>query len=635
MKKISYLLSIAMMAAAGLFCACSSSDDDVAEATADETSTGTAYMTVNMQVASGSSTRADENTENTEVDGANFENKVEAKNSVFLFYDASGAYVGYGTFSGDWSTDESTTNGIEKTITIQHTGELSSIVYCLVVCNYGTSEDYVSSLRKNYNDATYTDLEKTKLLTTTQVAKDPTTSDGTTTYTNFLMTSALRYADGSLGSLEVDVSNYIKESTSEAQSNPVSIYIERVTAKANIAAANNSSLATTTAGYIAQSVSGDNDTSYYCSLPMEYVYKSGSSTYSSSSVKINISGWAIDAYNSSSNLFKQLPSSYTTPSTTTSWYHSSSGQIYWASDANYSSDDVKTSVQYYDYDGVNETSTETMYLFENTACYDVQAGTTYNVAGTTAVTPAVLVTAAIEITPGTGDGTTETAVSDKDLYISTGIIYDLSAVKNAVAEALNNAGYVLASSESDTETSSITADDITLALEVIDGTVTVKAVSSSSSSSSSVSGETSTGLATTVTKGLYLKSDDGLTQQTDVESIITKVANGTTIINYSESSTSSNLKYYKSGHCYYMVPIEQMSSTNSGLTNSSNTAIAMNGVVRNHWYDITLNTISGIGRAITDDDDDITIIPEEETVGYLNCTINILSWNKKTQSIDF
>ena len=618
-----------MMAAAGLFCACSSSDDDVAEATADETSTGTAYMTVNMQVASGSSTRADEN---TEVDGASFENAVETENSVFLFYDASGAYVGYGTFSGSWSADQTSGNGIEKTITIQHTGELSSIVYCLVVCNYGTSSDYVSSLRKNYNDANYTDLEKTKILTTEQAAKDPVTSDGTTTYTNFLMTSALRYADESLQSLEVNVSDYIKESTSEAENNPVSIYIERVTAKANIAAANNSSLATTTAGYIAQSVSDDNDTSYYCSLPMSYVYKSGTSTYSSSSVKINISGWAIDAYNSSSNLFKQLPTSYNTPTTTTYWYHSTSGQIYWASDANYSDDDVKTSVQYYNYNDVDETSTKTMYLFENTACYDVQAGTTYNVAGTTAVTPAVLVTAAIEITPETGDGTTETAVSNKDLYISTGIIYDLSAVKNAVAEALNNAGYVLASSESDTETSSITAEDITLALEVIDGTVTVKAASSSSSS---VTGETSTGLATTVTNDLYLSSDGSLEKVTDVASTITSVANGTTIINYTESSGSSNLKYYNSGHCYYMVPIEQMSSTSSGLTNSSSTAIAMNGVVRNHWYDITLNTISGIGRAITDDDDEITIIPEEETVGYLSCTINILSWNKKTQSIDF
>ena len=463
-----------MMATAGLFCACSSSDDDVAEATADETSTGTAYMTVNMQVASGSSTRADEN---TEVDGANFENNVEAKNSVFLFYDASGAYVGYGTFSGGWSADENTTNGIEKTITIQHTGELSSIVYCLVVCNYGTSENYVSSLRKNYNNSDYTDLEYTKILTTTQAAADPTST--TTTY--FLMTSALRYADGSLQSLEVNVSNYIKDNTTDAASNPVNIYIERVTAKANIAAANNSSLATTTAGYIAQSIS-NTDTSYYCSLPVAYVYKSGTNTYSSSSVKINISGWAIDAYNSSSNLFKQLPSSYSTPSTTTYWYHSSSGQIYWASDANYSSGDVKTSVQYYDYNDVDETSTKTMYLFENTACYEVQAGTDYNVAGTTAVTPAVLVTAAIEITPGTGDGTTKAVVSNEDLYISTGIIYDLSAVKNAVAEALNNAGYVLASSESDTETSSITADDITLALEVIEGTVTVKAVSSSSSS---------------------------------------------------------------------------------------------------------------------------------------------------------
>ena len=63
------------------------------------------------------------------------------------------------------------------------------------------------------------------------------------------------------------------------------------------------------------------------------------------------------------------------------------------------------------------------------------------------------------------------------------------------------------------------------------------------------------------------------------------------------------------------------------------------GVVRNNWYEIVINSISGPGRPTppdptdpTDPDNPDPDDPKDDA--FINCHINILSWAKRTQNVD-
>lgn len=90
-------------------------------------------------------------------------------------------------------------------------------------------------------------------------------------------------------------------------------------------------------------------------------------------------------------------------------------------------------------------------------------------------------------------------------------------------------------------------------------------------------------------------------------------------------------RVYTNGYCYYFVNIDQ-----SSLSGATYTPHQYDGVVRNHIYDLTLNSISGIGIPVFDPTD--IIIPEDlskEKLYYLAATVNILDWKLVTQTVDF
>ena len=56
------------------------------------------------------------------------------------------------------------------------------------------------------------------------------------------------------------------------------------------------------------------------------------------------------------------------------------------------------------------------------------------------------------------------------------------------------------------------------------------------------------------------------------------------------------------------------------------------GVLRNNWYEITVNSFSGPGKPEIEDPDPDT--PVDDAEGYINCQINVLSWAKRSQSVN-
>lgn len=97
---------------------------------------------------------------------------------------------------------------------------------------------------------------------------------------------------------------------------------------------------------------------------------------------------------------------------------------------------------------------------------------------------------------------------------------------------------------------------------------------------------------------------------------------------------SDKIRFYKGGVMfYYTTVIKHFNSiSEAGVTEyDENKHLGLYGVVRNNWYDIRINSVSGPGEP------EIPEIPDEpvnKEHSFINAEINILSWAKRTQDVD-
>lgn len=109
-----------------------------------------------------------------------------------------------------------------------------------------------------------------------------------------------------------------------------------------------------------------------------------------------------------------------------------------------------------------------------------------------------------------------------------------------------------------------------------------------------------------------------------------------------------NIVRYKGGVAYYAVRIKHFGDTDTpwnvegqGVTAGGNSNIyhtgsndwflGRYGVVRNNWYDISVNKIQTLGDATTPA---FTNDPDDVLENYISVSINVLSWSKHTQGAD-
>ena len=82
---------------------------------------------------------------------------------------------------------------------------------------------------------------------------------------------------------------------------------------------------------------------------------------------------------------------------------------------------------------------------------------------------------------------------------------------------------------------------------------------------------------------------------------------------------------FAGGKTFFYTPIEHL--------NSNAEEDGHIGIVRNHTYELTLNSISNLGNGVFDPDEDI-IITEKSKEFYVAATLNILSWKVVNQGVD-
>ena len=96
---------------------------------------------------------------------------------------------------------------------------------------------------------------------------------------------------------------------------------------------------------------------------------------------------------------------------------------------------------------------------------------------------------------------------------------------------------------------------------------------------------------------------------------------------------SDKIRFYKGGVMfYYTTVIKHFNNlVDDGTAYDENKHLGLYGVVRNNWYDIRINSVSGPGEP------EIPEIPDEpvnKEHSFINAEINILSWAKRTQDVD-
>lgn len=120
-------------------------------------------------------------------------------------------------------------------------------------------------------------------------------------------------------------------------------------------------------------------------------------------------------------------------------------------------------------------------------------------------------------------------------------------------------------------------------------------------------------------KGLLKVSDDSALTDAQAEAILTDCSN--------------TIRFYKGGVMfYYTTVIKHFNNlVDDGTTYTEDKHLGLYGVVRNNWYDIMINSVSGPGEP------EIPGIPDEpvnKEHSFINAEINILSWAKRTQDVD-
>lgn len=97
------------------------------------------------------------------------------------------------------------------------------------------------------------------------------------------------------------------------------------------------------------------------------------------------------------------------------------------------------------------------------------------------------------------------------------------------------------------------------------------------------------------------------------------------------------IKTYKNGECYYIARIKHFNeltpwTSGQAYGNDNEKYLGRYGVLRNNWYELTVNSVSGPGYPDVPEIKPDT--PDDEDTKYINVAVKILDWAKRSQSVD-
>lgn len=579
------LYSLAL-AGALMLGACSSSDDlKDGGATANE---GKSYIAVNIKSVgtTGAGTRADYTQGGgTYEDGTANEGAI-SKVRFFFFNSDGSAYIMKNKNVNYLELDASVSGGADHLQTIE--GKTSAML--VIEGETKTAPAYMIAV---VNPQTLTNLEK-KAYRESQLRDEFTdkrfvkiATDGTgKQYGDFVMSNSV-YAENGARVCASSVSGHVEENSTEATNNPVDIYVERVVAKAT-------TTVNTDNGW-EKITSGADDGKYKIK-----VGKINIDAEHEKDVYAVVQGWGLADENGTAELEKQIDV------TSNNWTSAILGIDPWTS-PDYHRCFWSASVPFTPAGGTNSIVNHAFSAFTTpfgtTPLYTCPNTPTYEEFNTQ------------KINDKPYDNTlTKVLVAAKLVYYdadNNSHPADICKYRGMQILGADNVLTQVAKDHSDFWTVDPTdaSKHVLLAPKNLEYTRT-------SLSGSSTDGLKSYEVRPVLKAGVkvYKKKSDGSFETTDSNDELNRTL------------AESPVQVRRDGMTYYYTPIRHLAQ--------NKTEMGYYGVVRNHSYRITINTMSGFGTPVYDPNEVIDPVIPKDTETYLAARINVLSWRVVPSSVD-
>lgn len=602
MKKVKYL---AMLLAAGMFAACSDNLEDTgagnAGGTTPSTTDGYVKVSINTPTTSGTMTRSVSLDDGTD-------NEYEVKNGILVFFKTT-ATTGTGTPEAtaefvkayDVTLNYAGEGGSDYEVTTRHTviGEAPMAgekehVYALAILNKGNLFRVNKNADENggtlqVNQSGWADVfdNSNKTVAALQKALTVSASDITSKANGFLMLNAPLATTTTITDLSkvqtlVPVTVYDNEEAAQ-NGEAADIYVERVVAKVTLKGF------TYSGGKYTAEV--DNDSPF-------------------KGDKVQLEGWTLSVTNKTTKAVRDISGLADWVGTT----YSSDGQvrflsttnidnqelyrIHWGIDCNYKSDDTSTDA----FNILSETNKDRWTWEVNTNDKDAPNNES---------NPVYCLENTMDYNQMNQNQTTT-------LFIKTTYYADPSNPDNAQ-------DFFMYGTQEETYLTNAFLTKVKEALS-LDPSPTIS-------------------LNENATGGTYTYVESGgetPTGKKDVKTLFTLTGGSSATLTDEQAkeliSQLGEIKYYEDGATYYnSVLIRHFDDTYTDVKWDPATPtytqkhLGRYGVLRNNWYEITVTGISGPGNPeIENPDPD----PDDETEGYIQARINVLSWTKRTQEVE-
>ena len=580
------LYSLAL-AGALMLGACSSSDDlKDGGATANE---GKSYIAVNIKSVgtAGAGTRADYNQ-----GGGTYEDGTENEGAIsavrFFFFNADGSpYIMKGTGLNYKQLDNNTpVSGADHLQTIEGKTAAMLVIegetktapaYMIAVVNPGTL--------KNLQDIAYRESQLRDEFTDTKFVKIAT-DNSSKQYSDFVMSNSV-YSENGARVCASSVSGHVKENQDEATNNPVEIYVERVVAKAT------TNVNTTTGSKWEQISDGADAGKYKIQVGEIYI-----DAEHKKNVYAVVQGWGLADENGKAELEKQIDVSQNNLTSAIlgidPWTSPDYHRCFWsASVAITAASGTNPIVNHKFSEFTTPFGVTPLYTCPNTPSYDE-----FN-------------TQKINENPY-DNNLTKVLVAAKLVYYddqNNSHPADICKYRGIQILGANNVLMQVAKDHSEYWTVDPTNKHILLAPTDLEYTRTDLAGSTTDKLKSyEVRPVLKAGVK------VYKKKSDGSFETTDSNDEL------------NASLAQSPVQVRNEGMTYYYTPIRHLAETKDKW--------GYYGVVRNHSYRITINTISGFGTPVYNPDEIIDPVIPKDTETFLAARINVLSWRVVTSSVD-
>lgn len=135
--------------------------------------------------------------------------------------------------------------------------------------------------------------------------------------------------------------------------------------------------------------------------------------------------------------------------------------------------------------------------------------------------------------------------------------------------------------------------------------------------------------------GLHKIEAENITYTGEGQSKVTE--NVVSAINDKLGLKETGISTYLNGEAYYIARIKHFNeltpwTAGEGYGTANDKYLGRYGVLRNNWYDLSVNSISGLGYP--DVPEVKPEMPDDENEQYINVEVKILDWAKRSQSID-